>query len=49
MLAPNVYGKPFCVLNDQSRNLMTKPRTVTFLVYVTAKGRYKYKEQILTY
>ena len=30
MPAPNVEGKPFCVLSHQSGNLLTTPRSLLF-------------------
>jgi len=33
MPAPNVYGKPFCVLSHQTGNLLTTPRTLPCLLY----------------
>ena len=30
MPAPNAYGKPYCVLSNQSGNLLTTPRTLRY-------------------
>ena len=37
MLAPNVQGKPYCVLSYQSGNLLTTPRILTLAIMVQVR------------